>query len=50
MTRNYRTGRVNENQCTDWTLAALPGMQSLETQTATQQKQEMSVSVWTQSP
>jgi hypothetical protein len=50
MTRLSRTGRVIENQGADATLLALLGMQSLEIQTAPQQKHETSVSVWAQSP
>lgn len=45
MTRLSRTGRVNEDQGADSTLSfqlAPLGMQSLEIQTAPQQKQEMS--------
>jgi hypothetical protein len=42
--------RVIENQGADSKLPALPGMERLEIQTATQQKQETSVSVLAQSP
>jgi hypothetical protein len=48
MPRLSRTGRVNESPGVDSTLMALLGMESLETQTSPQQKQETSISVWTQ--
>jgi hypothetical protein len=53
ITRDVETpqaGRVNKDQCANPTLLSLLGVQSLEMQTAPQQKQETSVSVWAQSP